>query len=314
MKTVIRSGASAAFAAFVMLAGCNQILGNEEGTPRVEVPDAASDAPASSSGGDASVEPACAAGSRLCFGVCKGNDDPNVGCSSVDCVACDLPNVAKDSCKVFGASGYQCGFESCADGFLDCNKKPEDGCEIRKNDANNCGSCDTKCDGGKLCAPNGGGTFACVAQCPTETPTPCNGSCIDVTQDPKNCGGCNNACALKPGATVTCAGSQCKSACNAATPKDCGTQCVSPDDPKYCLDGCKPCPALPGTVAGCQAGKCAYACAPGRWDCNQNLSDGCESTTSCNIVGLCNGVSCTSDQTCCNGGCQAKGALCLINL
>lgn len=59
-----------------------------------------------------------------------------------------------------------------------------------------CGDCDTQCSGGTPnCAPDGGGSYECVANC-IEDPyvTECGAICVDTTNDPRHCGGCNNRC------------------------------------------------------------------------------------------------------------------------
>ncbi|MGA3119283.1 MAG: hypothetical protein ABSF69_00810 [Polyangiaceae bacterium] len=65
-----------------------------------------------------------------------------------------------------------------------------------------CGDCTTVCgDAAPVCAPLDG-TFVCVASC--DEWTACNGSCVDTTTDPLNCGACGAACE-----SLLCADSQC---------------------------------------------------------------------------------------------------------
>lgn len=312
MNRVWRFGASSAFAMAVSLAGCNAILGNEEGTPRASVADGGGlEAAAGDAAPSTPPAPTCASGERLCFGACSNVKDPTVGCSAADCVACDPKNASGPKC-VGATGGFSCAYESCAAAFLDCDDNKANGCEAPKNDKSHCGACTTKCEGGTpLCAPDGAGGFTCAAACPGTT-TNCADACVDTMSDVLNCGGCGKQCS-KPGASATCKDGKCDYICNAGTKRDCGTQCVSAADPKYC-NNCQPCPALPGTVPSCKSNGCVYACENGRYDCDNNLSNGCESTKACSTGILCNGVQCKPDQTCCNLLCVAAGSPCLVNL
>jgi len=54
-----------------------------------------------------------------------------------------------------------CYIRQCDDGYLDCNRDFEDGCEIAKNDPENCGECGEPCGG-----------VCCAFQC-------CDGVCLE---------------------------------------------------------------------------------------------------------------------------------------
>lgn len=69
-------------------------------------------------------------------------------------------------------------------------------CEEPFNTPAFCGDCDTQCRGGTpTCAPDGNGSYECVANC-TEEPftTECGSICVDTTSDPRHCGSCGNRC------------------------------------------------------------------------------------------------------------------------
>jgi hypothetical protein len=66
-------------------------------------------------------------------------------------------------------------------------------------DPNNCGDCGVKCAGGRVC-----NLGSCV--CPSDAPTVCGNSCVDLTTDPKSCGACAKVC----GPNTVCAFGVCK--------------------------------------------------------------------------------------------------------
>lgn len=89
------------------------------------------------------------------------------------------------------------------------------------------------------------------------------------------------------------------------TEKLCGTACVSRLDPAYgCGEGCTPC-NIPGAIAVCEAGSCTVGnCTPGRGDCDQDPSNGCEVDTDTDMqhCGACNSA-CAITQSCAGGAC-----------
>jgi hypothetical protein len=65
-----------------------------------------------------------------------------------------------------------------------------------------CGACGVACGMAQVCAPPldagvdaaaDAGPYSCVAACPLPY-LACGGTCIDVSNDPENCGSCGNAC------------------------------------------------------------------------------------------------------------------------
>ncbi len=67
--------------------------------------------------------------------------DGDLGGNDVDgCSDCPSPVNATAVCE-----GGVCGY-ACLDGFLDCDGKPDNGCEVdRQNDATHCGTCGVSC-------------------------------------------------------------------------------------------------------------------------------------------------------------------------
>ncbi len=97
-----------------------------------------------------------------------------------------------------------------------------DGCEtFVLEDPNNCGVCGNKCAPGQYCrAVFGGNTPECVCG-PAETA--CGNfedpeeavTCVDLSNDPNNCGGCNHACPTVPNAKAVCRSGVCGLECPA---------------------------------------------------------------------------------------------------
>ncbi len=111
-----------------------------------------------------------------------------------------LPHVAGGAACDAGA----CAF-TCMPGWAHCTESPGDGCETDLSQPSTCGACDVACTAtAPACVPVGGG-YACSTPCFNGTPVLCDGVCTDTTTDPKNCGGCGNACPPPS----SCAGGKC---------------------------------------------------------------------------------------------------------
>lgn len=298
-----------------VLVGCNAILGNEEGTPRAAA-DAATDAPVTL--GDSGIVAAdeCKTGERRCFGVCSSLADPNVGCGSATCVACDPKNVKGAPVCKGGDAGFGCDYGACEEGSQDCDGVRANGCEANLVDKLNCGSCNRACAlPTPLCARQSPTTADCVSGCPTGTQD-CAGACAETATDPKNCGACGKVC-QRANATAACKAGACRFECLPGF-KLCGERCVSTQDPAYCL-GCSPCKSYPNTSATCDSstntGACKYACRQGTYDCDGNLENGCESTKECSVAVLCGlNVVCGPGQQCCGSRCISANQLCLADV
>jgi len=98
---------------------------------------------------DARCGPACAkSGTTLC-----GNDCVDMETNMSNCGSCGnecktfLPNAQGSEC-----AGGKCVVSGCDSGFGDCDQSAVNGCEANLLlDANNCGSCGTKCPTGQIC-------------------------------------------------------------------------------------------------------------------------------------------------------------------
>lgn len=259
-----------------VVVGCNQILGNEDGVPRVSSNSqpSALDAGriASDDGGVCDRD----AGTKTCFGLCVSTDQVATGCGGESCVACDPRNVAATQCQ--GAT-RTCGYDSCDPDYGDCDGDKASGCETSLIDRKNCGDCGRVCpDGQPLCAKSDDGTYACVESCQAPT-AECNGACVTFDTI-ENCGSCGTRCEIS-GGQASCVAGACAYECPALSHL-CGKTCVSVVDPKACGTGCVECPSGgPNTIAVCSGGTCGVRCEIGWNDCDFDLQNGCETRGKC---------------------------------
>jgi hypothetical protein len=140
--------------------------------------------------------------------------------------------------------------------------------------------CDDFCSGhcGQITNPNG------YAQACPDTPTNtfCDGTCIDTTSDPANCGRCRNVCSQE-GASTSCVASACVFACLVGR-GDCDGNPANACESVLATDiaNCGACnrrctTAPPNGVPLCDASNCSFSCRTGFVNCDGNSANGCES-------------------------------------
>ncbi len=323
--------------ALCLAAGCNAILGNEEGTPRATFGGSEGGALDASVGdaddrldgkvvADAAFDAAlaCPSDKKACsgFGACVVPTDPNYGCGDPSCLACDTTNAKSVSC-VGSSAGIVCKLD-CSAGFSNCDGKNDNGCEADLAKATTCGSCSNACPPGQYCS-NTAGLYACVGACPL-TQEACGTECINKDTNPSHCGGCSKACAAPANATATCMTRTCGFQCEKLY-HQCGVRCVADSEASECGTACRDCKtaAPPNTQASCQAGGCVFECAPGWGDCNGEIYDGCESDllntsahcakceNACPTGGIIFTPNVPSPDTfCCNGSCISTSYACAV--
>jgi hypothetical protein len=120
-----------------------------------------------------------------------------------------------------------CGLGQCENGWSDCDKNPNNGCEAQlSSDVNNCGLCGKVCfQGAPNAAPgcvNGGCSFACnqgFADCNGVAQDGCE---VNLNSDAMNCGMCNVACVMN-GKMGQCQAAKCTygPACSNGSYVDC---------------------------------------------------------------------------------------------
>jgi hypothetical protein len=195
-------------------------------------------------------------------------------CGETTCV-----NTQTDAMHCGGCNADPCGDNqkcvdgSCQDIVVDCEDPNTQACHGEcvdfLIDDKNCGRCGNICGPDKKCE-----TGDCVDKNPAvvcNAPSKmCYGVCTDITSDDKNCGECLNEC----GESESCVNSRCELQCGELT--NCGGACVST---KTSANHCGDCTTVCADGQACSGGTCG--CAAGRYDCDGNTANGCESTTQC---------------------------------
>ncbi|MSP60207.1 MAG: hypothetical protein EXR72_07660 [Myxococcales bacterium] len=232
---------------------------------------------------------ACGVGTACCASVCADTVGDVANCGGC-AIACKAQN-ATPSC----AAG-KCGVASCAPGFGDCDKDPQNGCETDvSGDVKNCNGCGLVCaaaNGTPSCSgggnSDGGGGAGCgvascnmgFADCDKQA---ANGCEVDTGKDLKNCGGCGMACAEVQNGTGACGSGVCGIASCDAGFKDCdlilanGCEINLNSDVKNCGACAMVCPAVMNGTPACALGKCGVAqCGGSFQDCDKSPANGCE--------------------------------------
>lgn len=207
-----------------------------------------------------------------------------------------------------------CPSNKCPEGHTTCPGS-RFACDVDlRTDPNNCGACGSRCP-----EPNFIETFTCVEgrcelSCDLTRSMNCDGlvdnGCETFPDDPKNCGGCGLACddPMKPCMND---GHGWKCGCPAGmltclTPFN---RCVDPDsddrDCGGCNNFCDPLgegdagPPPANTTYGCVGGQCGkLKCNPGYGDCDQDMTNGCETSLTTRENCAACGKTCPADEDC----------------
>ena len=171
-------------------------------------------------------------------GPCPGNNNPPCKSGTRTCIlSADKTSTAwSTTCvgQVLPAAADTCSRGNDAN----CNGVPNEGCQCINEDSPLTCPCGTQtCTNGHLgaCVTTCTATQTCssAGQCVCNgTLAPCNGACVDLQSDPKNCGTCGDSTCFNKG--MGCSGGQC--VCTANTPN--GQLCTRPGQvPGTCWSG-----------------------------------------------------------------------------
>lgn len=140
------------------------------------------------------------------------------GCASL--LGADFDHASKgEGASEAGAAGEDSGDSTCPSERADCDGDGR--CETTlASDPDHCGTCETKCGDGLVCAENG-----CVDACPSNL-SKCGRSCVDTQSDEAHCGGCDEpACVAPTNGNAACHGGKCDFSCDPGFERD-GTSCT----------------------------------------------------------------------------------------
>lgn len=170
-------------------------------------------------------------------------------------------------------------------------------------------------NGNVYCASAGKKSKICQA-CPAETPTACNGGCVDTSDDNNNCGACGEVCF---GGTTCVNGScQCPAGQHLCADGSCNECCIhdhceSPDpeaNPICCAGTCVSASFDENNCGGC--GNVCFAdqfCELGDCECFEaGAHVGPDGQCTCDGTNCQGGGSCCDDYVCFLGTCQHCGA------
>lgn len=220
----------------------------------------------------------CPTGQLECDGTCTDITNNDANCGSCGHVCTDPDGGAPPpNHMVFGCVAGQCGKLKCVQDPLgtpevlwtDCNGNQADGCEVNlADDDANCVTCGVKCDPGQTCSTilqHYPPYVTCA--CPGGQ-TICHGpiegvaNCVNIANDPNNCGACGVVCSSL---VEACIEGSCVLTCPVGT-ADCngdhtdginldGCETNTDVDPQHCGGCTTPCDSA--IAQPCQAGKCA---------------------------------------------------------
>ncbi len=221
----------------------------------------------------------CDAGWKSCdentLGCETHTNEDEANCGNCGVVCSDYANGVPE-CRV----GH-CTLGACDEGYGNCDNAISNGCEaVLASNNDHCGICGNECDADRVCVLG-----ECSDTCPDGQEV-CNGSCMDVSADPRNCGGCGRVCSFPNASEPGCADGGCVLG-------ECDSGWGNCDD--YDVNGCEEALGTPEHCRDCDhvceynfaqgicdtvAGACSMgACLPGHTDCNESDIDGCEINT-----------------------------------
>ena len=232
----------------------------------------------------------------------------------LNCGACGHVCLAPNGTP--GCVNGVCGIMACNQGFADCDKKLENGCEAAiSSDPQNCGGC------GKACMPPPNSTPACMnslcsvgacavgfADC---NQNPQDGCEANTLSDVANCGQCGTRCKAVANGVPGCMAGACGiGMCNPLF-GDCDMNPANGCEKSLAADiaNCGACGMACNFANGtgaCNNGQCGLiSCNMGFADCDKNPANGCEGILESDPAncGQCGNVCPMNRPACANGAC-----------
>lgn len=186
---------------------------------------------------------------------------------------CNLAN-ANPSCVAKSQGAVQvgaCAIDSCTGSYADCDKLPENGCEINTaTDPNNCGTCSKTCSSvnGVAGCLFGNCAIACLpgfGDCNNDASDGCE---RNLNTDPNHCGGCGKKCNPQNVTAAKCSNGGCDYVACLPGFGDCdgnkanGCETNTNQNINHCGTCGKKCTAASGGTAVCSTGSCGTSCSP----------------------------------------------------
>ncbi len=194
---------------------------------------------------------------------------------------------------------------ACADGRIHCGG----GCFDSLTDVRHCGGCDQACDvpnADNACQDGSCSVAGCLDDFGDCNATPDDGCEVDLTTDPDNCGGCDQACPGYPNAGATCRNSRCAMGacqpdfgdCNNSPLDGCETRLI--DDTQHC----GACGVACEIWEFCVGGACTDECPDGLTNCAGVCMDTTADPRNCGGCGRVCAFDNATDPGCQAGVCQ----------
>ncbi len=238
-------------------------------------------------------------------------------CGTCSTVCQDQPNgtaICTPNTQTIG----KCDVSNCQKPFGNCDNDVSNGCEANEDtDPNNCGGCGNKCafaHASANCALGVCGISACDPGFADCNGNPSDGCEVNLNTDTNNCKACGAKCA-PANAVGSCVAGACTVTSCTGNFQNCdgdpsnGCEADVATNASHCGTCSTKCDSTHGTP-GCSAGICTIACATGYGNCDGNVGNGCEATTTNDPLhcGTC-GTTCVaanSTATCLNSACTVN--------
>ncbi len=225
---------------------------------------------------DDAPDDGCEEGYADCDGLGSNGCEVELG-TLTDCGGCG--DACDEPFAINECDDGDCVWNDCLPGYGDCGT---DSCEwLATNDAH-CGTCGTSCSGGAANCYGGD----CTGQTCTNFTADCDGTgdCETMLDGVSACGQCDLSCGPYAHASAACSAYRCALGscnngyrdCDGALHNGCEVDVRTLESCGTCGTAC----SIPHAEESCDSGSCELVeCDDDRADCNDDLDDGCETST-----------------------------------